>query len=453
VERKERSEPPPQFFNLNDLQKEANRRHGLTAQATLDAAQALYEEHKLITYPRTDSRHVTRALAATFPERLAALAACPDYAPLVPEAPQKPGSRYVDDAKVTDHHAILPTAVAPDLSALKPRERLVYDLVARRFLAAFYPPARWEDAAAVTAVGDLKFLSRGRVQIEPGWRAVLPEPAAARGRAEEGEEAPEEAGALPPLREGEEVRISGARAEERQTQPPPRYTEASLLAAMENAGRFLDDRELQEAMRGHGLGTPATRAAIIERLIEVGYVERRGRTLVPTPKGEVLVSLVPEELRSPEMTARWERMLAEIEEGRRRPESFLQGIVELTERVVNHVREQERAETGGARAALGRCPLCGKDVVEQKKSYSCSGWKEGCSFTIWKEIAGKKVTPKQAQSLLEKGRTGVLQGFRSRAGKAFSAALVLKDGRVEFEFPEGGVRAGGGRGGARSGRR
>ena len=456
VEEKEVKEPPPLLFNLNDLQKEANQKHGLTAGQTLQAAQVLYEKYKLITYPRTESRHLTTLLAKTISKRIAALATAAEYQPFVPGHLPPLSRRYVDDARVTDHHALLITETKPRLAGLGRPEQIVYDLVARRLLAVFYPAARSNVTRVITAAGRETFLSRGKVELEKGWKIVYPA----------SEKKDEEEQVLPPLTAGEQVFLEEANALEKQTKPPPRYTEATLLAAMEKAGRFVEDKEMQDILKAAGgIGTPATRAAIIERLIQVGYVKRQKKTLFPTTKGEALIDLVPEEVKSPELTARWEQGLLEIEAGEQKPEQWLGAIKDFTAQIITLVKTQEaaastkvwigtrtRAGAGpgppapGAEPAagsnvspeqeiLGKCPLCGKDVREFSKGYGCTGWKEGCRFVVWKEIAGKKITPAQAKSLLKKGHTGLIKGFRARAGKAFSAALALnEEGKVIFSF-------------------
>ncbi|HHW42607.1 MAG TPA: DNA topoisomerase III [Desulfotomaculum sp.] len=439
VEQKEAREQPPTLFNLNDLQKEANKKYGLTARQALDAAQALYEKHKLLTYPRTDSRHLTEAIARdTLKERLAALAAAPEYAGLVPGNPPAPGGRYVDDAKVTDHHAIIPTAVKPDLSALGKNERLVYDLVARRFLAIFHPDARYAVTGVTTVSNGETFISKGRVELDPGWKAVY-------GKHDDREAGKDdEEQSLPPLIEGEAVAVQKAETPEKQTKPPARYTEATLLAAMENAGRMLEDKEMAETLKAAGgIGTPATRAAIIETLIKRGFIERQKKALVPTRKGETLVDLVPEELKSVELTARWEDGLRRIEEGLDDARLWLVGLKNFTWEVVQMAKEQEANDgVKQQKEVLGKCPLCGRDVLEYAKSYGCSGYKDGCKFAVWKEIAGKKITSNQAKELFQKGRTGVLKGFKSKAGKSFDAILTLgEDGKVNFEFADHAAQA------------
>ncbi|MDA8336342.1 MAG: DNA topoisomerase 3 [Peptococcaceae bacterium] len=452
VEQKETREQPPTLFNLNDLQKEANKKHSLTAKATLDAVQALYERHKLLTYPRTDSRHLTEAIARdTLPGRVGALAGVPEYAGLIPAKLPVPGKRWVDDAKVTDHHAIIPTAAKPELQALGKNERLVYDLVVRRFLAIFHPEARYAVTKVTTAVSGENFLSKGRVELDPGWKVVYGRPK--EGKGDRGEEGENEEQDLPALTKGEKVSVVGTEIPGKTTKPPPRYTEATLLAAMENAGRFVEDADLAGTLKGAGgIGTAATRAAIIETLITRSYIQREKKTLVPTPKGEGLIDLVPESLKSVELTARWENGLLDIERGGAPAAGWLEDIKNFTREVVQMAREQQSAGPGTGvptqrvgqgrvvperREAIGICPLCGRAVVDYPKSYGCSGYKDGCKFAVWKEIAGKKITVKQAQELLGKKKTGVLKGFKSKDGKSFDAALVLgQDGKVGFAFAD-----------------
>jgi DNA topoisomerase-3 len=430
VEQKETREQSLTLFNLNDLQKDANRKHGLTAQQTLDAAQVLYEKYKLTTYPRTDSRHLTEAIASdTLAARLSAMAGS-EYGSLVPKSIPALGKRYVDGSKVTDHHAIIPTTTKPDLSVLNGNEKLVYDLVVRRFLAMFYPDARYAVTKAATEVDGEVFLSSGRVELEIGWKRVY--------KPVEDDKKDEDKQTLPPLSQGEKVSMVKVEALEKTTKPPSRYTEATLLAAMENAGWFAEDDSLADTLKETGgIGTPATRAAIIETLIKRLYMQREKKALVPTPDGETLIDLAPELLVSVDMTAEWENGLLEIEQGRRNPAEWIGEIKKFTGNVVNTAKEQAPAKlSSGGKETLGKCPLCGRDVREFPKSFGCTGYKEGCKFVVWKEIVGKKITAKQARDLLTKGKTAKLKGFKSKkTGKEFAAVLVLgHDGKVSFGF-------------------
>lgn len=433
VEQKETREQPPTLFNLNDLQKEANRRYGMTAQQTLNTAQALYEKHKLITYPRTDSRHMTEAMMETVQSRLNALKKTGEYAKLVPEI-RSLSKRFVDRKKVSDHHAIIPTEKASDISALNKNEQAIYDMVARRFMAIYYPDAKYAVTKVITAVNDENFISKGKTGLDQGWKIVYKNDS----KQEKEEDTKQEEQVLPPLSENEEVSVQQIKTPEKETKPPKRYTEATLLAAMENAGRLVEDKEKAETLKeSGGIGTPATRAAIIERLIKVGYLERQKKTLVATEKGVALINLVPEQVKSVELTASWEEGLKQIEEGQSDASLWLDGIKNFTGKVVQMAKEQEVShEMKQERQSIGKCPQCGCDVIEGKKGYGCSGYKDGCKFVIWKEIASKKITLKQVQDLLEKGKTGVIKGFKSKANKKFEAILKLnEENKVEFEFP------------------
>ena len=309
--------PPPLLYDLTTLQREANARYGFTAQKTLNLAQALYEKHKLLTYPRTDSRYLShdmrpkvQGILKGMPEPLRALVLSPDKA-------VDPGKRVYDDAKLTDHHAIIPTGRRP--GALTADEQKLYEMVARQLIAAFYPDMEYDAMSAVTGVGEHKFLSRGRAVIAQGWQAANPP---LRSKPKKGEEEQ----ALPQLQKGQRVPVKSAKAVAKKTTPPSPYTENTLLAAMENAGKFVENEELRRQMKERGLGTPATRAAIIERLIAVDYVRREKKTLIPTDKGIRLIAVAPEQLSSPETTGRWEKGLSDIAAGKMDPNRFMQSI-------------------------------------------------------------------------------------------------------------------------------
>jgi DNA topoisomerase III len=435
ADKKTASEKPPLLYDLTELQRNANARFGFTAERTLRVAQALYEEKKLITYPRTSSRYLSRDMVGGLKKRVEAAGALPELAPFAEKLlglSRLPISkRIVDDAKVTDHHAIVPTGKKPS-GELPPDEAKVYDLVARRFLAVFFPAARFENTTVVTEVRNETFLSKGRVVLEAGWRALYPDGVG--GKKEK------EPPVLPPIQVGQEWRVAKVGVKEGETKPPPRYSESALLGAMETAGKFVEDEELRQAMKESGLGTPATRAAIIERLIKVGYVEREKKVLVPTSKGRALISLLGESaLSSPELTGQWERRLAEMERGAEKRPDFMADIGSFITSLVEGVRSMEGerlASPSRSREPLGACPKCGSPVVETKKAYSCSAWKtSGCDFAIWKQISGKRLSEVQAKQLLARGRTAQLKGFRSKVGKPYSAALKLDgDHRVRLDF-------------------
>jgi DNA topoisomerase-3 len=440
AEKKTATEKPPLLYDLTELQRNANAKFGFTAERTLRAAQVLYEEKKLITYPRTSSRYLSKSLVGTLNKRAEAAGALPDLAPFATELlalPKLPiNKRIVDDAKVTDHHAIVPTNKKPS-GDLPPDEAKVYDLVARRFLSVFFPPARSENTSVVTKVRGETFLSRGRVVLEAGWRRLYPDGVG--GKKEK------EPPVLPPVLVGQEWNVSKVAVKEGETKPPTRYSESALLGMMETAGKFVEDEELRQAMKDSGLGTPATRAATIERLIKVGYLVREKKVLVPTEKGRALIGLLSESpLASPELTARWEERLVRMEGGAEDRVRFMTDINGFATTLVEEVRAKEgekvaaSAKPGGngtGGVPLGACPSCGSPVVETKKSYGCSAWKSGCKFAIWKTVSGNRVSGAQAKQLLTKGRTGQLKGFKSKAGKLYAAALVLdKEHKVRLEF-------------------
>jgi DNA topoisomerase III len=438
AQKKTAAEKPPLLYDLTELQRNANARYGFTAERTLRAAQALYEEKKLITYPRTSSRYLSKDMVGGLKKRVEAAGALSTLSPFAEkllEAPKLPISkRIVDDSKVTDHHAIVPTSKKSS-DDLPPDEAKVYDLVARRFLAVFFPAARFENTTVVTEVREETFLSRGRVVLEAGWRALYPDGVG--GRKEK------EPPVLPPIEVGQEWAVAKVGVKEGETKPPPRYSESALLGAMETAGKLVEDEELRQQMKDSGLGTPATRAATIERLIKVGYIEREKKALVPTEKGKSLIGLLGESpLTSAELTARWEERLAKMEKGAERRPDFMSDINGFAAKLVEEVRGMEGeklAAPSRSRESLGPCPKCGSPVVETKKAYGCSAWKKtGCDFVIWKQVSGKRLGEAQVKQLLTKGRTAQMKGFKSKAGKPYSAALKLDaEHRVRLEFANG----------------
>src|SRR5919107_800873 len=337
VERKEQSERAPLLYDLTSLQRDANRRYGFSARRTLQAAQSLYEGKKAITYPRTSSRYLSGDMVPQLKPTAATLEPIGDYrkaAEYVLALDQLPLQRVINDAKVDDHHAIIPTDVDHDVESFTPDERRVFDLVARRFLAVFHPPARYARTTVITLVEEERFRTRGKITLEAGWRSVYGvEPDHERQSEDESE-----GGEIPALQEGQTVRCIAAELEDKMTKPPPRYTEATLLSAMETAGKLIDDEELRDAMKERGLGTPATRAETIETLIRREYVERVGKDLQPTPKGLQVITMLEEHpLTSPELTGDWEKRLGDIEHGRGNRDEFMQGIVDLTTATVEKI--------------------------------------------------------------------------------------------------------------------
>ena len=446
VERKEQSERAPLLYDLTSLQRDANRRYGFSARRTLQAAQSLYEAKKAITYPRTSSRYLSGDMVPQLKPTAATLQPIADFraaAEYVLGLDQLPLQRVVNDAKVDDHHAIIPTDIEHDMDALTPDERRIFDLVARRFLAVFHPPARYARTTVITVVEEERFRTRGKVTLEAGWRGVYGLEADQERQSEEEES---EGGEMPALQEGQTVRCIAAEIEDKMTRPPPRYTEATLLSAMETAGKLIDDEELRDAMKDSGLGTPATRAETIETLIRREYVERVGKDLQATPKGiQVITMLEQHKLTSPELTGDWEHKLADIEHGRGDRTKFMRGIAEFTRETVEQIAALDKEKLRPERVELGLCPRCGAEtgeiIRENSKAYGCTSWKSreeaGCGFVIWKRVASRTLTPEIARQLIEERRTReVLSGFRSRNGKPFRARLVLNDeDKIEFEFP------------------
>lgn len=421
---KERKELPPLLWDLTSLQREANRRWGFSAARTLAAAQKLYERHKLISYPRTNSRYLTGDLVPSFPKRLQALAQAGygQYTDALLPVPPRLDGRVINPARVRDHHAIIPTEKRA--GGLSGDEAKIYDLVARRFLAVFYPECLWKETRVITQAAGEDFESKGKELLTPGWRQV---------------EGVGKEQLLPSLTPGEVVSTESVQVEKDETKPPARYTEGTLLAAMEGAGKLVEEDELREAMKEAGLGTPATRAGIIERLKQVEYIEVQGKTLVPTAKGEQLITLVTmQELTSPQLTGQWEKRLSDMEMGQEDPHAFMADVQRLTRYIVAEVAASEGQKiVRRSREPLGRCPLCGGDVIEGKRAYGCSNWRPadgGCKFAIWKTMAKKRISPAQAKTLLERGQTAKLKGFVSNKGSKFSAALIIQDGKVQFKF-------------------
>ena len=434
VKAEEKRELAPQLYDLTTLQREASGQLGFSAERTLKTAQSLYEKRKLVTYPRTDSRYLSHDMGGSvekalknLPESYAALSASVLAGP-IPRI-----KRVFDDTKLTDHHAIIPTGRRADPQALSPDEAKLFDLIARRLIAAFYPDMEYDAMSAVTGVGEHKFLSRGRAVIAQGWQAANPP---LRSKPKKGEEEQ----ALPQLQKGQRVPVKSAKAVAKKTTPPSPYTENTLLAAMENAGKFVENEELRRQMKERGLGTPATRAAIIERLIDVGYARRKGRQILATEKGVRLIGAVPPEIASPETTGRWEQALENIAQGGGDCDRFMAGIRRLAAFLTDYAaksapeaafEKEERRGKGRKRAAarsLGiPCPACGKgQVVENAKAFGCSRWREGCRFTLWKNAVsgagGPELNAKIVTALLKapdgdlRGSTGTLHYHEGTVG-------------------------------------
>jgi DNA topoisomerase III len=447
LEKSEQRERPPFLYDLTSLQSDASSRYGFTARRTLAAAQRLYEEHKAITYPRTNSRYLTSDLISDIKPIARLVGSQREYAEAaryVLGLDVLPLGRVVNDAKVTDHHAIIPTrAERHPVDKMSNDDRRIYDLAVRRFLAVFHPEAVFENTRVETTVAAHVFRTRGKLILVPGWRAVY-------GESADGERADDDEGReqqLPRLERGERVETLEVASEAKETKPPRRYSDGTLVRTMETAGKLVEDEELREAMKDSGIGTPATRAAIIERLIQVGYVERDGRALVVTEKGQGVIRLLGQHaLTSPSLTGDWERRLALIETGEDSREAFMGDIVRFTEDTVGEL-DRNLKDVRIPRANLGPCPICGRDIVENRKGYSCWSREDpGCGFVIWKSKTGKQLPVTVARELIKTGRTEKpVTGFKGRSGKSFRARLALQqteDGKWRVEFDEPWAKAG-----------
>ncbi len=427
-ESKPATQSSPLLYDLTTLQREANARFGFSARNTLGLAQALYEKHKVLTYPRTDSRALPEDYLGTVKKTLDLLAdrtaSTRAYAPfaarVLKEGWVRPNKRIFNNEKISDHFAIIPTLQAP--KHLSEPEQKLYDLVVKRFLAVFYPAAEFLVTTRITRVEGEPFKSEGRVMVNAGWLAVY-------GREAEDKDTP----TLAPVPDGK-VKTIAVEVQANQTKPPARYTEATLLSAMENAGKLVDDEELAEAMKEKGLGTPATRAAVIEGLLFEDYVHRNGRELQPTAKAFDLLYAIEkfgiDELRSPELTGDWEFKLKQIEHGKLRREAFMDHIVDTTRDLVERIKQGTNIDEPLSTLATA-CPKCGAAINENYKKFQCSK----CDFSMWKVIASRRIENEEAEALLRDRSIGPLQGFRSRLGRPFAAMVKLRDDyAVELDF-------------------
>jgi len=447
LDKTERRERAPLLYDLTSLQREANTRFGFSARRTLGAAQRLYEQHKALTYPRTSSRYLTSDMVGEIKPTAELVGHNAEYskgAAYVTSLDLLPLARVVNNEKVGDHHAIIPTRSEHSLEKMNADDRRVYDMVARRFLAAFHPEAVFENTRVETTVADHLFRTRGKVLVVPGWRGVYGEEAEGERRDEDDEGGEQQ---LPKLEQGEDVDTRRVESLEKETKPPRRFTDASLLGAMETAGKLVDDDDAREAMKESGIGTPATRAAIIERLIDVGYIERDARALVATEKGLNVIRLLDDHpLTSPALTGEWEHRLANIEAGADSRKKFMADIRGFAESTVADL-DAKLKDVRIPRANLGPCPVCGHDIVENRKGYSCWSREDpGCGFVIWKSKAGKTVPPAVVRELVQRGFAAKpVTGFRGRSGRSFRSRLALaqgEDGKWRVEFDEAWAKEG-----------
>lgn len=444
-ESKPTTQASPLLFDLTSLQREANGRFGFSAKTTLALAQSLYERHKALTYPRTDSRALPEDYLPTVKQTMQMLAGSGmgHLAPFAREALDKqyvkPTRRVFDNSKVSDHFAIIPTLQAP--SGLSDAEQKLYDLVVRRFLSVFFPSAEHLVTTRISQVEAHHFRTEGKVLVRPGWLAIWGKEADVEGD--------ENSKMLVPVRPGELVPVQSVDAKGLKTRPPARYSEATLLGAMETAGKSIEDEELREAMQEKGLGTPATRAAIIEGLINEKYMLREGRELIPTAKAFQLMTLLRglgvEELSRPELTGEWEYKLAQMERGQLSRDAFMQQIADMTQRIVKKAKEYDRDTVPGDYATLRTpCPNCSGIVKENYRRYTCAGRSgngdDACGFSFTKMPAGRAFEPEEVEQFLRDKRLGPLEGFRSKAGWPFTAEIALKyseedkNWKLEFDF-------------------
>ncbi|MCS6765531.1 MAG: DNA topoisomerase III [Candidatus Protistobacter heckmanni] len=434
----------PPLFDLTSLQREANARFGFSAKNTLGLAQALYERHKVLTYPRTDSRALPEDYIGTVKQTMEALGDAsgnfyPHTAKILANGWVKPNKRIFDNSKISDHFAIIPTLQAPK-SALSEPELKLYTLVVQRFLAVFFPAAEYLVTTRITQVAGHRFKTEGKVLVNSGWLAVYGKEA----QVSEGKDNKEESANLVAVSKDEKVATEDVRAVPLHTRPPARYSEATLLAAMEGAGKLVDDNELREAMASKGLGTPATRAAIIEGLLAEKYLIREGSEMIPTAKAFQLMTLLRglgvEELTLAELTGEWEHKLAQMERGGIKREAFMQEIVQMTQRIVKRAKEYDSDTIPGDYATLSvPCPHCGGTVKENYRRFAC----DKCSFSISKIPGGRQFEIDEVETLLRERAIGPLQGFRSKMGRPFAAILKLVPDtendnlKLEFDFGNG----------------
>ena len=428
----------PGLFDLTTLQREANSRFGFSAKTTLSLAQALYEKHKVLTYPRTDSRCLPEDYLPTVKETLTVLTGqgagkghdevlLARYSPFAHQILARnwvlPNKRIFNNAKISDHFAIIPTPQAP--KSLNELEQKLYDFVVKRFLSVFFPAAEYMVTTRITRVEGHPFKTEGKVLVNPGWLAVHGK------EAQDGDD-----GNLVAVDAKEKVKTDEVTVKANATKPPPRYSEATLLSAMEGAGKMVDDEELKAAMAGRGLGTPATRAQIIENLLGEQYMHREGRELIPTAKAFSLMTLLNglgvNELTQPELTGDWEWKLGRIEKGEFTREEFMREIAEMTRHMVERAKHYEADTIPGDFGVLtAKCPRCGGEIRETYKKFQCGG----CDYSLWKIVAGRQFEPAEIDTLINEGMIGPLTGFRNKMGRSFAAAIKLNDDKMpEFDF-------------------
>lgn len=445
-----KKQAPPSLYDLTTLQRDANSRFSMTAADTLAVLQTLYEKKKVVTYPRTDSKFLSDDIFPTIEKRLAALPGEYDeYLAWLRDNRPKKDKRVFNDSKVSDHHAIIPTEKkVADTSSWSQAEKNIYDLVVRRFLAVFYPDHQYLSTTIIMKSGPESFKATGKVVQDEGWRilyqkkgSVSEKASDASGDAEEAEQS------LPDLKKGDERIINDSQLLTKKTKPPAAYTESTLLQAMETAGKLIESEELRDAMKDSGLGTPATRAEIIEKLIRVEYMLREKKKLIPTPKGIQLVSFASQEIKSPEMTGQWEKRLADMARGKDSDIEFMKDISDFVCQMVSQLKKGGVSSLSTVRAVsrppkpaverkvFGQCPACGKgSIIEGSRGFGCNRFKEGCNYVVWKEFYGKKLTQAAIDLLILGKTTRVIKGFVTEGGQVVSGKLRMNAERNGIEL-------------------
>ena len=436
VKTERKSQPPGLLYDLTLLQRECNRRFSYSAKTTLQIAQDLYEKRKLITYPRTDSQHLPLDMQAKMSGIIKNLPGevYGEYTKYLLALPKLPmGKRIFDNAKVSDHHAIIPTGKQANINSLSANEKNVYDMIVRKFLAAFYPPYIYDVTKIVTESEGESFLTQGNTVVDLGFKVLYAS-----------EKSSDDEAMLPDVKESDEFSVVESELIKKKTEPPKPYTEGELLSAMENAGRFIDDEDLKQQLKDSGIGTPATRAAIIERIIDVGYVTRKGKTLIPTEKGTKLIDVLPDELKSAETTGKWEKGLSSISKGTMESSRFMESINRFTRFIVTSADksppvqfEKEENKYSKSRKAtkktqsqkLGHCPICeGGAVLENSKAFYCERWRDGCKFTIWKnalQAYGVEISPDFMKAILATGRVEKVNMYLPQTKEKCVADIVV----------------------------
>lgn len=487
IKKSAKKQAPPALYDLTTLQRDANTRYAMTAADTLAVLQGLYEKKKVVTYPRTDSRYLSDDIFPTIEKRLKTLPEqySNDLEYLRKNRPKK-DKRIFNNSKVSDHHAIIPTEKKvnnSDLASWSKDERNIYDLVVRRFIAVFYPDHQYLSTTIALEIEGENFKATGKVVTDEGWRALYQKKQNVQQIDKERENSSEDEEniqALPDLKKGDKRLVTDSQLLNKKTKPPAAYTEATLLQSMETAGKFVENEELRDAMKDGGLGTPATRAEIIEKLIKVEYMQRNKKKLEPTQKGIKLISLVEKEIKSPELTGNWEKRLADISKGIDNNESFMSDISKFVCEIVDKIKSskkltfaaekivynkekgkyvtlndncnkafEEKKEVNNnnlsvnkltksapvSRKVLAVCPACGKGgIIEGVRGYGCNRYKEGCSYVIWKEFYGKKLSETMIKTLMQGKTTKLLKGFKLEDGSIISAKIAMKKDKSGIEL-------------------